>query len=48
VLFFAIPTTLWDTVVTVCIRGSPEREHFRTINVQWIGNGAFLALCGSS
>jgi len=35
---------LWDTVVAIWSAGIPSENHFRTINVQWIGNGAFLAL----
>jgi hypothetical protein len=38
------PTNLWDTVGTVWSLPDSEREYFRTIDVQWIGQWAFLAL----
>ena len=44
VFFRSISESLWDTVGTVWGLPNSEREYFRTINVQWIGNGAFLAV----
>jgi len=28
----------------LCVLWTPNEKHFRTINVQWLGNGAFLAV----
>lgn len=39
---------LWDTVVAMSVCETPERKHFRTINVQWIGQWGLFSRCGSS
>jgi|HubBroStandDraft_1064217.scaffolds.fasta_scaffold09745_5 hypothetical protein len=39
---------LWDTVVAVWVCETIERKHFRTINVQWIGQWGLFSRCGSS
>ncbi len=42
------PANLWDTVGTVWGLPDSEREYFRTINVQWIGQWGLFSPCGSS
>ncbi len=41
-------SNLWDTIVAMSVCGTPEREHFRTINVQWIGQWGPFSRCGTS
>jgi hypothetical protein len=41
-------SNLWDTIVAMRVCGTPEREHFRTINVQWIGQWGLFSRCGTS
>ncbi len=40
-------SNLWDTVGIVCGLPDSEREHFRTINVQWIGQWGLFSRCGT-
>ncbi len=42
------PTNLWDTAGTVWGLPDSERECFRTINVQWIGQWGLFSRCSSS
>jgi len=47
--FFPIePANVWDTVGTVWGLPDSEREYFRTINVQWIGQWCLFSPCGCS
>jgi hypothetical protein len=41
-------SNLWDTIVAMRVCGTPERVHFRTINVQWIGQWGLFSRCSSS
>src|SRR6266849_9609450 len=44
----SIPANLWDTVVAIWSAGIPSENHFRTINVQWIGQWGLFSGCSSS
>ena len=43
-----IPRKLWDTVVNVGTAVGLQSKHFRTINVQWIGQWGRFSPSGSS
>jgi hypothetical protein len=47
-LFRSISENLCDTVPRCGVYWIPERKHFRTINVQWIGQWGLFSRCGSS
>ena len=42
------PANLKDIVVAMWVCGTPQRKHFRTINVQSIGAMRSFSRCGSS
>jgi hypothetical protein len=49
VLFLFIPDESMGYLVNVCCAAGPQGErHFRTINVQWIGQWGLFRRCGIS